>query len=384
MKINNRLDQNYLKTLTVLYVEDDVDTRKQFTEFLSRPVGTLITAADGAEGLEAFKRHSPDIVITDILMPLMDGLTMSQHILKMAPSVPIIVLTAFEQTDYLMRAISIGIDKYVTKPVNSYLLFESMLECAHRLRAEQQLKLQHHREIREAWSKHNETVAILTAGMAHDYNNLMQTILGYASLAKMSVESGSESSNYLNNIEKCAPQAHELWLMLKVLGNDYVDNTQLGPVMPCILRSIQHALTGRSIDFNSDYPENLPDITFSEEQLQLVFTGLTANALDAMPEGGTLHLSAQVITISEQDSVPIKPGSYLQISLADSGVGIPPEVMAKIFDPYFSTKPRSTKRGMGLDLALCRTIIMGYGGIITAESTPGSGTTIQIRLPIPG
>ena len=66
MKIDNRQDQQYLKTLTVLYVEDDGDTRKQFTDFLSRPVGTLITAVNGIQGLEAFKKHRPDIVITDI------------------------------------------------------------------------------------------------------------------------------------------------------------------------------------------------------------------------------------------------------------------------------------------------------------------------------
>ena len=136
MQINNRLDQNYLKPLTVLYVEDGVETRKQFSEFLHRPVGTLITASNGAEGLEAFKKHEPDIVITDILMPTMDGLTMAQGIRELAPSVPIIVITAFEQTDYMMRAINIGIDKYVTKPVNSYLLFESLWECAHRLRGD--------------------------------------------------------------------------------------------------------------------------------------------------------------------------------------------------------------------------------------------------------
>ncbi len=119
MKTDNRLDQDFLKNLTVLYVEDDGDTRMQFNEFLSRPVGTLITAANGMKGLEAFKKHAPDIVITDIHMPQMDGLTMAQNILEMVPSVPIIVVTAFEQADYLKRAINIGIDKYVTKPVNS-------------------------------------------------------------------------------------------------------------------------------------------------------------------------------------------------------------------------------------------------------------------------
>jgi len=90
---DNGLDQNYLKTLTVLYVEDDDDTREQFSEYLRHPVGTLITAGNGAEGLEAFITYAPDIVITDILMPLMDGLTMSCEIRGRAPQVPIIVLT---------------------------------------------------------------------------------------------------------------------------------------------------------------------------------------------------------------------------------------------------------------------------------------------------
>jgi len=134
------LDQNYLKTIKVLYVEDDDDTRKQFSEFLSRLVGTLITTANAAEGLEAFIKHSPDIVITDILMPEMDGLAMAVKIRKIAQKVPIIAVTAFEQTDYMMRAINIGIDKYVIKPVDSDLLLEGLLECVRRLREEQQLK----------------------------------------------------------------------------------------------------------------------------------------------------------------------------------------------------------------------------------------------------
>jgi signal transduction histidine kinase len=384
MSIENRQDQNYLKTLTVLYVEDDNDTRKQFSEFLTRPVGTLITAANGVEGLEAFKKHAPDIVITDILMPKMDGLTMAHEIRGLAPSVPIIVITAFEQTDYMMRAINIGIDKYVIKPVNSFLLFEGLLDCVHRLRAEQQLKLLHQREIQEAWSKHNESLAILAGGMAHDYNNLMQAILGYASLAKMKLEPSSEASDYLDKVEKCSEEAFQLGQMLRILGNDFDDHTQYGPVMPCIRDSIQKVLKGRPISLTLNYSEDLPDIKFFDQQIQLVFSGLATNAVEAMPEGGSLQLAAQAIEITEQDFVPIKPGGYIHISVTDSGNGISPEVLPKIFDPYFSTKQRSTQRGMGLNLALCRTVIMRHGGIIAAESTPGSGTTFLIWLPITG
>ena len=381
MKVNYNLDQNFMKTLTVLYVEDEDETRKQLTDFISRSVGTLITAVNGVEGLAAFKRHAPDIVITDILMPQMDGLSMAAEILQIAPSLPVIVVTAFEQTDYLVRAINIGIDKYVTKPFNSYLLFERLLECARRLRAEQQLKLQHQREIQEEWSKHNATIASLAGDMAHDYKNLIQTILGYASLVNNKLAPDGEGSQYHEKISKCCAEAEVLGQMLRILGNDYEYLSSSGPVMPCIRTAIDQVLGGTPIVFSCDYPEDLPDTRFSEQLMQLVFSGLATNAVEAMPDGGELSLTAGVVEITEDDVVPLAPGVYLHITMVDSGVGISPEVLPKIFDPNFSTKQRSGKVGVGLSLALCRTAIMKSGGIISAESNPGNGSRFKVWLP---
>ena len=132
---------DFLNTLTILYVEDDPDAREQLGRFLQRRVGTLITAENGAAGLAAFGKQHPNIVITDIQMPVMDGLTMAQEIRKLDATVPIIVVTAFEQTDYLLRSIEIGMDKYVAKPVNPDRLHAALLECADRLRDEKQLHL---------------------------------------------------------------------------------------------------------------------------------------------------------------------------------------------------------------------------------------------------
>ncbi len=129
------LDLDYLKTLTVLFVEDDTDTREQFSEFLRRPVGRLITAVNGAEGLDAFVRHAPDIVVTDIRMPIMDGLTMASKIRELDHNVQIIVITAFESNNYLKQAIDIRVDKFVNKPVNIYQLLICLSECARRLRS---------------------------------------------------------------------------------------------------------------------------------------------------------------------------------------------------------------------------------------------------------
>ncbi|AXX91518.1 hypothetical protein CPU12_09910 [Malaciobacter molluscorum LMG 25693] len=104
--------------ITVLYVEDDLMTSEEITYFLSKYVKKVIIAKDGEEGLKLFKEHSIDIVITDIQMPKMNGLDMSEKILDISPSVPIVLTTAFTEASYLVRAIELGIDKYLLKPVN--------------------------------------------------------------------------------------------------------------------------------------------------------------------------------------------------------------------------------------------------------------------------
>jgi len=133
-------NKSVLKELKVLYVEDEADAREQFTQFLNRIVGTLVVAQNGAEGLDAYLLHHPQIIITDIQMPVMDGLMMAQQIRKLDQNVPIIVLTAFEQVDYLKRSINIGINKYVTKPVNGFELHKALLECTQSLLTDEALR----------------------------------------------------------------------------------------------------------------------------------------------------------------------------------------------------------------------------------------------------
>ncbi len=133
-------DEDFLKTLTVLYVEDDEETRAQLGQFLRRRVGVLVSAGDGLAGVEAFCGRHVDMVVTDILMPGMDGLAMAREIRKRDRNVPIVVTTAFEQTDYLVRSIDVGVDKYVTKPVDTDRLQGALLQLGHRLQQEQMAK----------------------------------------------------------------------------------------------------------------------------------------------------------------------------------------------------------------------------------------------------
>ena len=128
--ISERETQEYLKRLTVLFVEDEEDSREQCSEFLSRLVGVLVTAQNGAEGLDAWRLHKPDIIITDIRMPVMDGLAMLQEIRSVDTEVPVIILSAFENSDYLKQSIDLGVDGYVFKPVDSAKFAKLLLKSA--------------------------------------------------------------------------------------------------------------------------------------------------------------------------------------------------------------------------------------------------------------
>lgn len=141
MELTNKLE------VTVLYVEDDESTRTAISAPLGRRVQTLLQAANGKAGLELFRLHRPGIVITDIRMPVMDGLTMAREIKALDEKTQILVTTAHNDTSYFLNAIDIGIDRYVLKPIDHEKLFSGLEKCMETINAEREQ--QRHREERE-------------------------------------------------------------------------------------------------------------------------------------------------------------------------------------------------------------------------------------------
>jgi len=133
-------DQAQLRSLSVLYVEDEDEIREELAVFLRRRVATVHLAANGQAGLDAFTQYQPDLVITDIRMPVMNGFEMAERIRAMSPTIPIIITTAFEETSYFQKAIDLGVDKYVTKPLNLDILAAALRKCARLIRAEAALR----------------------------------------------------------------------------------------------------------------------------------------------------------------------------------------------------------------------------------------------------
>lgn len=138
MKKNENL--KYLKSMNVLYVEDDLNTQEELEFFLSNKVAKLYVASDGRQGVELFKKNDIDLIVTDIQMPNMNGIQMAEEIRGINPDIPIIIITAFNDSDYLFEAIKLNINGYLTKPLDLSLLIETLLKMSKNISLEKENK----------------------------------------------------------------------------------------------------------------------------------------------------------------------------------------------------------------------------------------------------
>lgn len=365
--------------VTLLYVEDENSTREQISRVLATRGYQLLTCENGQAGLDAYLEHRPDIILTDIMMPRMNGLEMSRRIRTIEPEAQIVCMTASSESSYLIEAIDIGISQFVLKPIEFNRLFAALDHCHKIIELK---KRQHLLEVEAQRTTKLEAIGILAGGMAHDFNNLLQVILGYVSLARMSSEPGSKAAELLGIAEKTSETARQLGKRLLTLakgGDAVIALTELSPL---IMAGIEAELNGTSISFIAELPCDLPQVQIDAAQIKHVISHLAINAREAMPQGGTLLVSAAVCTLGVMNSQAIDPGEYLHIIFKDSGIGITPENLPRIFDPYFTTKELGCQKGMGLGLAISHSIIRNHHGQIQAESKPGEGTTIHIYLPL--
>ena len=366
--------------ISILYVEDEPASRERVSRVLATRGYTLSIAENGEQGLSTFREQPTDIVLTDIMMPQMNGLEMARAIRGLAPECQIICMTAFNDTNYLIDAIDIGVNQFVLKPVEFNRLFTALDRCQEIVELRKHQKML---ELENLQIKKNEAIAILAGGMAHDFNNLLQIILGYTSLARMSAEPGSKTESLLAIVEKTSVSATELGTRLLTFAKG--GGADMKPKQPAhlirgVIEAELHATPMIKTVFN--LPDDLPFIVMDANLIRQVIANLVINSREAMPQGGVLNVSASTVSLTALNDCGLPPGEFLHILCEDTGVGIAPENLPKIFDPYFSTKEMGFIKGMGLGLALCYSIVKHHQGHIHAESKPGEGTRVHIYLPV--
>jgi PAS domain S-box-containing protein len=222
-----------------------------------------------------------------------------------------------------------------------------------------------------------ESIGVLAGGIAHDFNNILTGILGNISFAAMFIEKGHKSSKPLGEAEKAAKRAAELAQQLLTFARGGEPVTRAVFLRQVIEESVSLVLRGSNVTATVEMPEHLPPIQADAGQISQVFNNLIINAVQAMPGGGTITITAGEMVVDGKNMLSIPPGKYVRVTCSDHGCGISPENLKNIFDPYFTTKAHGT----GLGLASVHSIITKHGGYVNVRSAVERGTTFELILP---
>ncbi|MFB2893398.1 response regulator [Aerosakkonemataceae cyanobacterium BLCC-F50] len=230
-----------------------------------------------------------------------------------------------------------------------------------------------------------ESLGTLASGIAHDLNNILTPILAVVQLLPMKLPNlNNNTQQLLKTLESSAQRGADLVKQILSFARGVEGkriNLQIHHLLYEIEQIIQQTLP-KSIDIHSNIPSNLWTISGDTTQLHQVFMNLCVNARDAMPEGGNLQIIAQNILVDEQYArmhLDAKVGAYVMVSVADTGMGIPPEILHRVFDPFFTTK--EVGKGTGLGLSAVLGIVKSHGGFIDVQSEVNKGSLFKVYLP---
>jgi len=222
-----------------------------------------------------------------------------------------------------------------------------------------------------------ESLGVLAGGIAHDFNNILTVILGNISFALQFLNPSDKLYKNLTEAEKAVFLAQDLTMQLLTFSKGGAPVKAILPIAAVVRESVEFALRGSNVRCDFVIPEGLKSVEADEGQIRQVIHNLVINSLQAMPQGGVITIRCENIIIGQEDSLSLKEGDYIRVSVEDRGIGIPDEYLSRIFDPFYTTK----QKGSGLGLATSYSIIKKHDGLMTVSSTLGKGTTFDIYLP---
>lgn len=222
-----------------------------------------------------------------------------------------------------------------------------------------------------------ESIGILAGGIAHDFNNILTAILGNISYIKLFTEPDSDIYQPLIMAEEASNRARVLTQMLMTFSKGGKPVKKTLNVSKLLKDSARLVLSGSKVRCRFMLKDELFYTKADEGQINQVFNNLILNAMQSMPDGGSISISAENILVPQDENLPISEGKYIKINISDHGAGIPPENLSKIFDPYFTTR----KKGSGLGLTIAYHVIQKHNGYIKVESEVGKGSVFSVYLP---
>lgn len=374
--------------IRMLYVEDEADTREVIVQALESeyPDILLFVAKDGAEGLDSFRANRPDVVITDVRMPVMDGLRMAGEIKALAPEVEIIAMTAHSETSFLLNAIEVGINHYVLKPTDYDKLFPAIEKSLEIVRLKRQVKeyasllerrVQELRESEEQLRCANEELEAFSYAVAHDLRKPLTVISGYCQgvLALCGKDLSEECLGFVKSAYDGTHRMSELITSLLMLSqarySEYKrEEVDLSAVALDVARELQLAEPGRKVAVNIQ-----PGLSVwgDANLLRVVLANLMGNSwkYTAGREEAVIEFGA------------LESAGTTAFYVRDNGIGLDMEQSQELFKP-FRRQIGEQAEGLGIGLATVERIVKRHGGRVWAEGEPGKGTTVHFILSAPG
>jgi signal transduction histidine kinase len=227
-------------------------------------------------------------------------------------------------------------------------------------------------------TKNRESIGLLAGGIAHDFNNFLCGIMSNLSLAKMDLNPSSKTVELISLSEKTALHARDLARQLLTFSKGDCRKDEIFDIVELIPEICSLMAHGSNVDISMDLPKTAVSIKADKGQIRQVFQNLILNALEAMPNGGALQIYGKVTFLQADTAPQNKAGMFFQVSVKDQGDGIAPEHISRIFEPYFTTKPK----GNGLGLAIVNSIISKNNGSIKVTAHCGKGTVFTLCLPV--
>jgi len=235
-------------------------------------------------------------------------------------------------------------------------------------------------------SQKMEAVGLLAGGVAHDFNNQLSGIMGFADLLRTQVGHDETLIRYADNILIGVQRATDLTANLLAFarkGKYLAVPVDVHRIVVEVASLLRHSI-GKNIHIRQLLEADPSTTKGDPSQIQSMILNLAINARDAMPEGGELVMATDLVTVdetwSERLMFSIPPGPYIRIKVRDTGIGIPPDIMNRIFEPFFTTKEES--KGTGLGLSAVYGTLQNHGGGVAVESSIGGGTTFTLLLPV--
>lgn len=404
----------------ILVVDDAPEIQELLQAHLEGAGYQVLTASDGQEALAVVAAQVPDLILLDVMMPVLDGYEVCRRLKANDETafIPIIILTAHQDFEYRLRGIELGADDFLGKPFN-HLELLTRVRSLLRVKGLHDQVMAYNRLLEEMVAERTAALeraladlkemdrlkADFLSNISHELRTPLTPIMGYLP-SILREDFGAltpQQRRVLGHIAESVERLHRMIDDLLTFMQWDSGDTGLRPggarvehVVEEALARVAGAAKEKGVEVRTGIGPDLPQIRGDAAALGRALGHLLENAVKFTPKGGHVLLTARLVEWSSGQMVdssqpidplttrPIDRGRWVELAVRDTGIGIPPEAVPKIFERFYQVDSSSTRQhgGTGLGLAIVKRILDAHNAPITVESLPGRGTTFSIRLPI--